>query len=291
MNNQFMPVTFHADTIYCVEHEGQPFTPVKPIVENLGLSWGNQTEKLQNTPHLNCSVIRTVAPDGKNREMLCIPVRKVTAFLYSINANKVRPDLRDKLIQYQEECDDVLWKYWMERKAASSKGISLPHRMLSAKMVFEAANKHGSALAEALDLVYQDATGTSALQIANITLDEPQKESLALPPARGPVKHRDDTHYISVTKIGDLYGISGRAVNKILTERGLVIQEPRIVGSRKPNGTIVKRHAGYYYRLTDKGIEHGGIVFPEGAPNEYSSWRRVLWDENAITTYLDTIIK
>lgn len=26
--------------------------------------------------------------------------------------NKVAPELRDRIIQYQEECDEVLWNYW-----------------------------------------------------------------------------------------------------------------------------------------------------------------------------------
>ena len=68
-----------------------------------------------------------------------------------------------------------------------------------------------------------------------------------------------------------------------------------LLGMENAGLIVRKQHEGnrrsLYVSLTDKGIEHGGIVFPEGAPNEYSSWRRVLWDENAITTYLDTIIK
>jgi len=32
----------------------------------------------------------------------------------TIHPDKVRPELRDKILAYQNECDDVLWRYWTE---------------------------------------------------------------------------------------------------------------------------------------------------------------------------------
>lgn len=46
--SQLSPVTFHGDTIFCIILNDQPYTPVKPIVENLGLSWGTQSVKLNS---------------------------------------------------------------------------------------------------------------------------------------------------------------------------------------------------------------------------------------------------
>lgn len=44
--------------------------------------------------------------------MTCLPLRKLPAWLYSISPNKVKHELREKIIRYQEECDDVLWEHW-----------------------------------------------------------------------------------------------------------------------------------------------------------------------------------
>ena len=44
-------------------------------------------------------------------------VRKLPAFLASINPKKVRADLREKVILYQNECDDALWDYWTKGRA------------------------------------------------------------------------------------------------------------------------------------------------------------------------------
>ncbi|EEV6940855.1 phage antirepressor Ant [Escherichia coli] len=53
-----------------------------------------------------------VAADGKLRKLLCLPLKKLNGWLFSINPEKVRADIRDKLIQYQEECFTVLHDYW-----------------------------------------------------------------------------------------------------------------------------------------------------------------------------------
>ena len=33
---QLSPVTFHGDTIVCIDYQNQPYTPMRPIVENIG---------------------------------------------------------------------------------------------------------------------------------------------------------------------------------------------------------------------------------------------------------------
>lgn len=117
-------VPFHNSELYIVEFEGQPYTPMKPIVDGMGLSWTTQYRKLmtgyaqdEHTPN-RWGVTKIVIPTlGDLQEMLCIPLRKLFAWLNSISPNKVKPELRDTVVKYQEECDDVLWDYWMKGKA------------------------------------------------------------------------------------------------------------------------------------------------------------------------------
>lgn len=65
-----------------------------------------------------------VAEDGKRRNMVCLPLRKLAGWLQTISPNKVRPEIRDKVIQYQNECDDVLYEYW-------TKGVVVNPRRMS----------------------------------------------------------------------------------------------------------------------------------------------------------------
>ena len=78
---------------------------LKPIVDTLGLSWGAQTRKLKKqNKKFNLCPVATVGKDGKKRNMLCIPVNKINGWLFSINPEKVREDLKETLEFYQEEC-------------------------------------------------------------------------------------------------------------------------------------------------------------------------------------------
>lgn len=110
---QLQTVPFHGKNIFLVEHEGQPYTPVKPIVENLGIDWKSQHAKLvSNEKRWSVVMITMVAGDGKNREMLCLPVIKLSGFMYSIDANRVAPEKRPAVELYQELCDKALFDFW-----------------------------------------------------------------------------------------------------------------------------------------------------------------------------------
>ena len=112
-------IDFYGDKLDVVDMEdGKPGIVVRRLVENLGLDWGNQTRKLEN-PLFNCCVNATVGADGKSREMLILPVSRVSAYLFSINENRVREDLREKLALYQIECADVLYSYWSKGYAVN----------------------------------------------------------------------------------------------------------------------------------------------------------------------------
>ena len=105
-------IDFYGDKLDVVTMEdGKPGIVARRLVDNLGLDWGNQTRKLEN-PLFNCCVNATVGADGKSREMLILPISRVSAYLFSINVNRVREDLREKLERYQIECADVLYSYW-----------------------------------------------------------------------------------------------------------------------------------------------------------------------------------
>lgn len=120
MTDQLQPIPFHQDTIFVIDQDGQPFVPLRPICENLGLDWASQYRKLTSREkRWSVVMLTTVAGDGKQREMLCIPIEKTTGWLFSIDSDKVNPDLKEKVEMYQEECGKVLWNYWANGKAVN----------------------------------------------------------------------------------------------------------------------------------------------------------------------------
>lgn len=118
MSTILSPVSFHGDTIFCTTYQNQPYTAMKPIIENMGLDWRSQQRKLTGCAERWGIVIMTIPSSGGNQETLCMPVRKLPAFLNTINPKKVRPELRERIELYQAESDDVLWEYWTNQQAA-----------------------------------------------------------------------------------------------------------------------------------------------------------------------------
>ena len=106
-------VQFHGQPIITAMVAGVAYVAMRPLVENIGIDWTGQSVKLRNQKDkFNCRDISMVAADGKLRQLLCLPLKKLNGWLFSINPEKVRADIRDKLIQYQEECFTVLHDYW-----------------------------------------------------------------------------------------------------------------------------------------------------------------------------------
>lgn len=118
-------IPFRSSKLLLVEQGGEPFVPMKPVVEGMGLAWQTQHRKLMDGRFASTVTIMViVADDGKSREMACLPLRKLAGWLMSIHASKVRRELRDVVIAFQNECDDVLWSHWNKIHAPVSLPVS-----------------------------------------------------------------------------------------------------------------------------------------------------------------------
>lgn len=125
-------VPFHGASLCIVNHNGEPFTPMKPIVEGMGMTWQGQLEKIKN--RFAKGVTEIVIPSaGGSQSMTCLALRKLNGWLQTISPNKVRPEIRDRVIQYQEECDDVLYEYWTKGEVKNPRKAkkSLPGKITS----------------------------------------------------------------------------------------------------------------------------------------------------------------
>lgn len=123
--NKSITVPFHGNTLYVIDNSGQPVVPMKPVVEGMGLDWGGQHKKIAaNGDRWGISVME-IPSQGGMQETACIPLRKLPGWLMTVQPSRVKdPEVRARVIQYQEECDDVLWRYWNE-------GVAVNHRRLT----------------------------------------------------------------------------------------------------------------------------------------------------------------
>ncbi len=165
-------VQFHGQPIITAMVAGVAYVAMKPIVENLSMSWTTQHRKLMedmkktNHPHMSmvgnvhskfdCRDISMVAADGRIRKLLCIPLKKLNGWLFSINPSKVRADIRDKLIAYQEECFTVLHDYWTKGAAVRKPETTVDDRTPLRGIVNRIMGKYGMTYQAVYKLVHKE---------------------------------------------------------------------------------------------------------------------------------------
>lgn len=115
VNTSYVP--FNGQQIITAMAAGIAYVAMKPIVENLGMSWSTQMRKLLSQSEKYGYAHMNIPTKSGIQKMLFLPLKKLNGWLFSINPEKVRADIRDKLIQYQEECFTVLHDYWTKGKA------------------------------------------------------------------------------------------------------------------------------------------------------------------------------
>jgi hypothetical protein len=116
--SDIITVPFHGNTLFVINHDGEPYTAMRPIVQGMGLDWKSQYAKVKSNPRFCVVEITTQLPgDDQTRAVLCIPVRKLPGWLMTIHPGKVKEESRELIITYQNECDDALWNYWTKGEA------------------------------------------------------------------------------------------------------------------------------------------------------------------------------
>lgn len=121
-------VPFRQAKLLLVDRGGEPFVPMKPVVEGMGMAWQPQHRKLLGSRFSTCitEMVIQVQGDSQGRPYTCLPLRKLPGWLMSIHPEKIKnEDRRKAVVDYQNECDDVLWAYWNEGIAVRRDGHTI----------------------------------------------------------------------------------------------------------------------------------------------------------------------
>jgi hypothetical protein len=107
-------VDFYGDEIKGVRVTRTPygsdfFVPLRPLCDYLGVSYNGQRERIERDAVL-ASKLTAILIDtaGGRQEMQCIPLDYLNGWLFGINASRVKEEIRERVIRYQEECYIVL---------------------------------------------------------------------------------------------------------------------------------------------------------------------------------------
>lgn len=125
-------IPFVLGNIMATSRGDEMFISVRHICEAFGVDSKSQQRKLANDSRWCCGHMTATGSDGKSYQMLTLPIEQVPAFINSMNANKVKPEVQQSLRTYQDECTKALYSYWMTGKAEQ--------QTLSAQMAFQIAD-------------------------------------------------------------------------------------------------------------------------------------------------------
>lgn len=88
--------------------------PIKPICTVLGIDVDGQRKRIERDEILSSVAVMTTATgsDGKQYEMMCLPIEFVFGWLFSIDTSRVNEDAKEAVISYKRECYHALFQYF-----------------------------------------------------------------------------------------------------------------------------------------------------------------------------------
>lgn len=266
-----MTVPFHGASLMLVEHEGQPYVPMRPVAEGMGIDWKSQHRKLVANQRRWGMVIMTTPSAGGEQEAACIPLRKLPGWLSTLEPSRVKSSAaREKIELFQDECDDALWQYWNDGHADNPRAavrepindpVIPPERQLpaaaesfdAAKRIAQGLGLEGNQAILSANRMVKGAIGVDVMQLAGVTHLVNEAQELNYTP----------------TELGSRFGMTANQMNKLIAECGL------------------QRH--WEYKPKKKRWE----VLPEGkpfavitdTPKRYSDGKpvqQILWKESVL---------
>jgi hypothetical protein len=114
-------IQFYGDRIIAVQLEdGEVYVPVRQMCELLGIGYQGQIDRIRRDPVLQRYEQQvTIEADGGTRgggaqATNCLALKYVPGWLFGINASRVKDEVREKLVLYQEQVYDVIWQAFRE---------------------------------------------------------------------------------------------------------------------------------------------------------------------------------
>lgn len=111
------PVDFHGRHLELIGRDGEPYVPMKPFVEAMGLVWSPQLRRLTDEPDRFCTTMMVVQMPGddQKREITCIPLSRLPAWMGTLQTSRMGNPEAVRIVKlFQAESDAVLWHHWKQ---------------------------------------------------------------------------------------------------------------------------------------------------------------------------------
>lgn len=148
-------VSFNNQSLITVEQNGNHYVAMKPICENIGIQWESQYNRIRRDDVLNSVIfiMNMTGSDSKNYQMICLPIEYLNGWLFGIDINRCKPEIRGTLIKYKKECYQALHDYWFNGKA--ERKTTVDDRTGLRNAVNMLVSKKGLIYSDAYHLIHQ----------------------------------------------------------------------------------------------------------------------------------------
>lgn len=120
------PVMFSAGTLFAIRDvAGVGWMALKPACEALGVDEEGQRQRLARQPWAVACVMQATGNDGKLYGMYCLRADRVAMWLATLQAGRVRPEIRPVLARWQCEAAAALDAWARGGTAPTTQGLTV----------------------------------------------------------------------------------------------------------------------------------------------------------------------
>lgn len=107
-----LSVTFQNSRLYLCSYKGEPYVPLRPLVEAVGLVWQTQAMKIKKREEWASVTLELALGEGRPLNYLCLPLRTLPLFMKTLSPTRVKPNMKGRVNAFKKHCRKVLADAW-----------------------------------------------------------------------------------------------------------------------------------------------------------------------------------
>ena len=167
MTSGIQKIEFCGRELVAVKEKEVVFVALRPICDALDLEWPRQMRAMQDDPVLNSVVAKlaTTGADGKQYEMLCLPLDYLNGWLFKISAKRYTGARRDAIVRYQKECYRALAEHFQSQSPSGDKPSKATIRLQTPEEVAREVTQTANSIQQELQRRAWEETGELRCQL------------------------------------------------------------------------------------------------------------------------------
>lgn len=167
MTSGIEKIEFCGDQLVTVKENETVLVALKPICEAIDLDWPSQHRLIKEDPVLISvvCVMHTTGADGKQYEMLCLPLDYLNGWLFKISAKRYTGARRDAIVRYQKECYRALAEHFQSQSLSSDKPSKATIRLQTPEEVAREVTQTANSIQQELQRRAWEETGELRCQL------------------------------------------------------------------------------------------------------------------------------